>query len=82
MARGAKEEEGIVPLIGGKMKEKFPGLLHDPVLFDYVQGRKPHERMFAIGPQGDWNYSGRNMNRSCAVPATVPALFKELGITL
>lgn len=73
--------EGIVPLIGGQAKIKIPAIAHDCVLFDYVHGRNP-ERMFLIGPQGDWNYAGRNVKRSCAVPANCEALFAELGIAL
>jgi AAA domain-containing protein len=78
---GKDSSEGIMPLIGGRLKRLIPAVAHDVVLFDYVQGRNP-ERMFLVGPQGEWNYSGRNVRRSTAVPATVPALFEELGIVL
>lgn len=73
--------EGIVPLIGGQAKIKIPAIAHDCVLFDYNPDRKP-ERQFLIGPQKEWHYSGRNVKRSCAVDATVPAMFAELGIAL
>lgn len=74
--------EGIVPMIPGKSREKIGGLVNDWVLFDYQHGRKPHERLFLVGPQEGWNASGRNARRSCEVEATVPALFAELGIPL
>lgn len=76
----ASEDEGILPLIAGATKYKALNIVNDVVIFDYVAGRSPHERMFLIGPQKDWNYSGRAARRACAVPATVPALFEELGI--
>jgi len=72
---------GVVPGIGGQLKTLIPARMHDWVLFSYEAGRKP-ERMYLLGPQPGWNASGRNIKRSCAVEATVPALFDELGITL
>ena len=78
----ASEDEGILPLIAGATKHKAINLANDVVIFDYIAGRQPHERMFLCGPQKSWNYSGRNMRRSNAVEATVPALFEELGIAL
>jgi hypothetical protein len=75
------EEEGIVPLLAGQAKIKIPAIAHDCVLFDFVAGRKP-ERQYLVGPQALWSYSGRNVRRSCATDATIPALFAELGIAL
>jgi hypothetical protein len=67
-------------LIAGSAKTVIPALLDDWILFDFVPNRKPHDRMFQIGPQGKWASGGRNVTRSCQVPATVPAMFAELGI--
>lgn len=78
MCRGY-EEEGIIPLIAGKSAQKIPAYVHDVVRFDYNAERRP-ERMFLIGPQKDWSYAGRNIKRTCAVPANVLDVFAELGI--
>lgn len=73
---------GTLPSIGGKAKIKIPALLDDWVLLDVEGGRKPHERVFLLGPQKTWNHSGRNIKRTTQCEATVPALFAELGIAL
>lgn len=74
--------EGIMPAIGGKLKRKLPALLDDWILLDVEPGRKPHERQWLLGPQKTWTHSGRNIRRSSAVEATIPALFAELGLAL
>ncbi len=81
MVAGHDEEAGIMPLIAGRSKILVPALIDDWVLLDYLEGRKPHERVWLVGPQGRWTSSGRNVRRSCQVAATIPALFAELGIT-
>jgi hypothetical protein len=72
---------GVLPAVPGRSRWRLPGIVTDWVLLDVEPGRKP-ERQFLLGPQKSWNYSGRNIKRSCAVEATVPALFAELGIAL
>lgn len=75
------EAEGIMPLIGGKSKVLIPSYAQDRVLFDWVSGRNP-ERMFLLGPQGNWSYGCRRANRKMAIAADVTkALFPALGIT-
>jgi hypothetical protein len=73
--------EGIMPAIGGKLKTRLPAMLDDWILLDVDPERTP-QRQFLLGPQKHWTRSGRNIRRSCAVEATVPKLFAELGITL
>lgn len=73
---------GILPAIPGNSKIKIPGMLDDWILLDVEPGRKPHERVWLLGPQKTWNHSGRNIRRSVAIEATVPALLTELGIAL
>jgi hypothetical protein len=73
---------GVLPAVPGRSRWRLPGIVTDWVLLDVEPGRKPHERMFLCGPQKNWTYSGRNIRRSCAIEATVPALFAELGIAL
>lgn len=73
---------GIMPAIGGKLKIRLPAILDDWILLDVEADRKPHERLFLLGPQKSWTHSGRNVKRTCAIQATVPALFEELGIPL
>jgi hypothetical protein len=74
------DSAGIAPLIPGQSKVKLPAAVSDYVLFelDPTTG----ERQFLLGPQKSWNFSGRNVKRSCKVKATVPDLFGELGIAL
>lgn len=72
---------GQMPSIGGKSKFKLPAIMHDWILLDVDPSRKP-ERVWLLGPQKQWNHSGRNIRRSVRVEATVPALFEELGIKL
>lgn len=71
---------GIMPAIGGQLKTRLPAMLDDWILLDVEAGRKPHERQWLLGPQKTWTHSGRNVRRTCAIEATVPALFAELGI--
>jgi hypothetical protein len=73
---------GILPVVKGSAKSTLPGFLDDWVMLDVKPGRTPHERMFLLGAQENWSASGRNIKRTCAVEATVPALFEELGIKL
>ena len=79
---GDDEEAGIVPMVPGQSRTLVPAMLDDWVLLDYVPERKPHERLFQLGPQGRWARGGRNIKRTCQVEATVPKLFEELGIVL
>jgi hypothetical protein len=72
--------EGIMPAIGGKLKTRLPALLDDWILLDVDPERVP-ARQFLLGPQKHWTRSGRNIRRNCAIEATVPKLFDELGIT-
>lgn len=74
-------EAGILPAIPGRSKWRIPALVTDWILLDVEPGRKP-ERQWLLGPQKAWTSSGRNIKRTCAVEATVPALFAELGIAL
>lgn len=76
-----QDAAGIMPAIGGSSKVRIPAMLDDWILLDVEPGRKP-ERQWLLGPQKSWNHSGRNIRRTVAVEATVPALFEELGITL
>jgi hypothetical protein len=76
---------GILPGIPGQAAMKIPALMSDWVVFEATPSKTPGEqptRQFLVGPQKLWAASGRNANRSCAVPANVPALFAELGIAL
>lgn len=82
MQPGKEGESGILPSVAGSSGKRVPALLDDWVLFDAVAGRQPHERMFQLGMQGAWSASGRNIRRSIAVQATVPALLDEMGIKL
>lgn len=77
-----EDDAGILPMIAGKSSREIPALVNDCVLLDLKPGRQPHERMFLVGAQEKWSFSGRNVRRSCAVEATVPALLAELGIPL
>lgn len=72
---------GIMPAVKGASKVRIPALLDDWILLDVEPGRKP-ERQFLLGPQKTWSHSGRNVRRSVAVDANVPALFEELGLKL
>lgn len=73
---------GYLPAVPGNSKIRIPAIINDWVLLDVEPGRTPHERQWLLGPQKGWNHSGRNIKRSCAVAATVPALLHELGIVL
>lgn len=75
------EVAGITPAIKGQSKVRIPAMLDDWILLDVEPGRKP-ERQFLLGAQKTWSHSGRNIKRSCAIDATVPVLFKELGLAL
>ncbi len=81
MTGGYTGSAGILPAIPGSAKERLPAMVDDWILFDCVPGRVP-ERAFTLGPQGEWQASGRNIRRNCVIPAEVPALFGELGIPL
>jgi len=79
---GYEGEAGIAPSIQGSAKTKIPGAMHDIVLMDCVADRKPHERVFYVGPQGaKWSSTGcRNTKKSAIIEADFLKLFKELGI--
>lgn len=81
---GAKEdfEPGVLPCVPGSSKTKIPAAVDDWIIFDFEQGRKPHERAFLVGPQKGWNAGGRSVKRTTTTEATVPALFEELGLSL
>lgn len=72
---------GIMPAIPGQSKVRIPAMLDDWILLDVNPEATP-ERAFLLGPQKSWTHSGRNVRRTCAVPANVPALFEELGLAL
>lgn len=78
------EVAGIVPLIGGQTKVLLPAFVSDWVLFrcDPEASDPALVRQFVLGAQGKWSASGRNIKRPNVIPATVPELFAELGITL
>jgi hypothetical protein len=73
---------GVLPVLKGSSKTRIPAFVDDWVMLDVKPGLTPHERMFLLGAQENWSASGRNIKRTCAVAATVPALFEELGIKL
>lgn len=73
---------GTLPDIYGRMKKRLPQAVDDWILLDVEPGRKPHERVFLLGPQKAWTHSGRNVKRTCQVEADVVPLFEELGIPL
>lgn len=70
---------GIMPLLPGKAQAIIPALIADWVLFNYEESRTP-QRAFVLGPQDKWTHSGRNIKRSCVIPADMRELFKELGV--
>lgn len=70
---------GLLPMIAGSAKRWVPAALSDWIYLDVDPTRNPM-RMFLLGPQKFWSFSGRNVKKSSAVPATVPALFDALGI--
>lgn len=76
-----REDEiaGIMPLLPGKSQAILPALVADWVLFTYESQRKP-DRAFVLGQQDKWTHSGRNIKRSCVIPADMRELFKELGV--
>lgn len=80
MTPGEGTEAGVIPLIAGQAKVKIPAIAHDVALFEY--NLDTGARQFAVGPQRNWAYSGRNVKRSAVVAPTIPALFTELGIAL
>jgi hypothetical protein len=80
MTPGYEGEAGVLPSVGGKLKTKIPGMLHDMILMDCVASRKPNERSFIVGPQDKWNSSGRNIKKSCVIEADVTLLLETLGI--
>jgi hypothetical protein len=79
MTADADNAAGMLPAIGGKLKVTLPARLSDWVLLDVQPGRRP-ERMFLLGPQDKWTYSGRHMRRSTAIDADVGLLLEEFGI--
>lgn len=75
----SEAEEGVLPSIDGSAKTAIPALLDDFIKLDYKQGRKPDERQFFLGPQGDWSGTGRHIKASKAIKADVMVLLAELG---
>lgn len=75
-----EDSAGILPSIPGKLKVEIPGMLADWILLDVDPERTPHPRMWVLGPQKRWKASGRHIQGSSLVPATVPALFDALGL--
>ena len=69
---------GILPLIGGMTKQRLPGIIDDWILFECDPSSG--QRSYLLGPQKSWGASGRNIQRTCKIPANVPALLKELGL--
>ncbi len=70
---------GLLPMIAGSAKRWVPAALSDWIYLDVDPTREPM-RQFLLGPQKIWSFSGRNVKKSAAIPATVPELFAELGI--
>jgi len=68
---------GILPMIAGSSKRWIPTAVNDWV---YLDAKTDGTRQFLLGPQKFWPFSGRNVKKSLAVDATVPALFEALGI--
>ncbi len=74
-------EQGVMPAIAGAAKVKIPALVDDWIALDYDPKRKPgEERQFLLGAQGNWSAGGRNIKRTCAIPADVRILLKEFGL--
>lgn len=73
------QAEGIMPMGIGKPKSMVPTLFPNKVLFDYQDGRTP-ERMFLLGPQGNWTYGCRRATKKQAIPADVRVLLDNMGI--
>lgn len=78
------EVAGVVPLIAGQTKVLLPAFVSDWVLFrcDPEASDPALQRQFVLGAQGKWSASGRNIRKPTIIPATVPDLCRELGITL
>ncbi len=72
---------GILPAIAGSSKEKIANVVDDWAFFEVDTDSNPVKREFVMGIHRRWgrNLKGKNNVR---VPATIPALFKELGIAL
>jgi len=69
---------GILPAIPGRViPNKLPGLIDDWILFECTTSG---ERRFVLGPQDNWNHSGRNIRKVTKIAADVNLLLKELGI--
>ncbi len=74
-------EQGVMPAIAGAAKVKIPALVDDWIALDYDPKRKPEEqRQFLLGAQGSWSAGGRNIRRTCVIPADVRVLLKEFGL--
>lgn len=78
------EVTGVTPLIAGQTKVLLPAFVSDWVLFrcDPEASDPNLVRQFVLGAQGKWTASGRSIKKPAIIPATVPVLFNELGITL
>lgn len=70
---------GILPAIPGQDKKKIGAWVNDWVLLECDPAKQPMRR-FILGPQREWNAQGRNVRRSCEIPADVGVLLKELGL--
>lgn len=74
------EAEGIMPMGIGKPKSMVPTLFPNKILFDYQHGRTP-ERMFVLGPQGNWTYGCRRATKKHSIAADVRVLLDSMGIS-
>ena len=81
---------GILPLIGGQLKQRLPRLLDDWILFNVDPTAVPpaSKRRFILGCHGSWIASGRNIKSEKILPADPIAypkaatdLLIELGAT-
>lgn len=75
------EVTGVCPLIAGQTKMLLPAFVNDWALMTYDGDRTP-ERAFVLGSIGKWSIGGRGVKKPCVIPATVPALCREIGVTL
>ena len=68
---------GVLPAIAGRViPNKLPALIDDWVLFECTPSG---ERRFVLGPQDNWNHSGRNIHKTEKIKADVGLLLQALG---
>lgn len=70
---------GVLPAVPGKViPNQLPRLIDDWILFECdVSGN----RRFVLGPQDNWNHSGRNIRKVEKIDADVGLLLEKLGIS-